>query len=103
MIVQGETQRLVALMPVESELEAEALNPCRQLVHALIHEIMNSLPPVASLSHIAHDLLTDLLADLSADVADDLSIALDAISRRANSQEKFASCAPPNYCAACAV
>ncbi len=89
--LQGATQRLVALMPVESELEAEALNAWRQLVHVLTHEIMNSLTPVASLSRTAHDLLAELRADLPADVADDLSTALDAISRRAASLEKFVS------------
>ena len=41
MTVQGQAQRLVALMPVESQLEAEALNAWRQLVHVLTHEIMN--------------------------------------------------------------
>ena len=39
--VQGAGQRLVALLPVESELEAEAQNAWRQLVHVLTHEIMN--------------------------------------------------------------
>jgi hypothetical protein len=42
-------------MPVESELEAEALNAWRQLVQVLTHEIMNSLTPVASLSHTARE------------------------------------------------
>ena len=90
-IFQGETQRLVALMPVEDELEAEALNAWRQLVHVLTHEIMNSLTPVASLSRTAHDLLADLRADLPADVADDLSTALDAISRRATSLKNLSA------------
>ncbi|HEX8403655.1 MAG TPA: ATP-binding protein, partial [Duganella sp.] len=40
--VQGSAQRLAALMPVESELEAEALNAWRELVQVLTHEIMNS-------------------------------------------------------------
>jgi hypothetical protein len=40
--LQGGAQRLAALMPVESELEAEALNAWRELVQVLTHEIMNS-------------------------------------------------------------
>lgn len=91
MTLQGEPQRLLALMPVESELEAEALHAWRQLVHVLTHEIMNSLTPVASLSRTAFDLLDELRPDLPADVAADLATALDAISRRAASLEKFVS------------
>ncbi|MBB3223885.1 sensor histidine kinase [Pseudoduganella umbonata] len=89
--VQGHAQRLVALMPVESQLEAEALNAWRQLVHVLTHEIMNSLTPVASLSRTAHDLLGELAADLPADAGEDLSTALDAIARRAASLVDFVS------------
>ncbi|QBE63663.1 sensor histidine kinase [Pseudoduganella lutea] len=89
--VQGEGGRLAALMPVESQLEAEALNAWRQLVHVLTHEIMNSLTPVASLSRTAHDLLGELSADMPADAAEDLSTALDAIARRAASLVDFVS------------
>jgi signal transduction histidine kinase len=91
--LQGEVQRLAALMPVESELEAAALDAWRQLVHVLTHEIMNSLTPVASLSRTARDMLEDCLVDsrlaLPPDVAHDLVTALDAISRRADSLADF--------------
>lgn len=91
--LQGRPQRLAALMPVESELEAEALNAWRQLVHVLTHEIMNSLTPIASLSRTAHDLLDDAFdksqATLQPDVSADLVTALDAISRRAGSLVDF--------------
>jgi len=91
--LQGRPQRLAALMPVESELEAEALNAWRQLVHVLTHEIMNSLTPIASLSRTAYDLLDDSLQDAAAalpsDVSADLVTALDAISRRAGSLVDF--------------
>lgn len=89
--LQGEPQRLVALMPVENELEAEALHAWRQLVHVLTHEIMNSLTPVASLSRTAYDLLDELRPNLPVDVASDLATALDAISRRARGLEQFVS------------
>jgi hypothetical protein len=71
--LHGRPQRLAALMPVESELEAEALNAWRQLVHVLTHEIMNSLTPVASLSRTARDLLDEARPALPADVAADLA------------------------------
>lgn len=89
MTLQGRPQRLAALMPVESELEAEALNAWRQLVHVLTHEIMNSLTPVASLSRTARELLDELRDALPPDAAADLATALDAISRRADSLAGF--------------
>ena len=87
--LQGKAQRLTALMPVESELEAEALNAWRQLVHVLTHEIMNSLTPVASLSRTARDMLEECRATLPPDIGHDLVTALDAISRRADSLADF--------------
>ncbi len=87
--LHGRPQRLAALMPVESELEAAALNAWRQLVHVLTHEIMNSLTPVASLSRTARDLVEEACPALPADVAADLGTALDAIGRRADSLAGF--------------
>ena len=87
--LHGAPQRLAALMPVESELEAEALKSWRQLVHVLTHEIMNSLTPVASLSRTARDLLDEFEAGLPPDVGADLKTALEAINRRADSLVDF--------------
>lgn len=87
--LQGKAQRLAALMPVESELEAEALNAWRQLVHVLTHEIMNSLTPVASLSRTARELLGEDGSSVPADARADLAMALDAIGRRADSLVQF--------------
>jgi signal transduction histidine kinase len=87
--LQGRAQRLAALMPVESELEAEALNAWRQLVHVLTHEIMNSLTPVASLSRTARDMLEECRPALPPDIGHDLVTALDAISRRSDSLADF--------------
>jgi signal transduction histidine kinase len=87
--VQGAAQRLAALMPVESQLEAEALNAWRELVQVLTHEIMNSLTPVASLSRTACGLLDEARDTLPADIHADLDTALDAIARRAASLVDF--------------
>ena len=89
--VEGRPQHLLALFPVESELEAEAMQAWQKLVHVLTHEIMNSLTPVASLSHTSRELLTEVRATLPADIAGDLDIALDAIGRRAESLRQFVS------------
>lgn len=91
MTVDGEPQRLVALMPVEDELEAEAMQAWQKLVHVLTHEIMNSLTPVASLSQTSRDLLRGVSDTLPAGLAGDLDIALEAISRRADSLTQFVS------------
>ncbi len=87
--VAGRPERLVALMPVEDELSAEAMQAWQKLVHVLTHEIMNSLTPVASLSKTARSLLAE--APLAPGLADDLDTALDAISRRADSLAQFVS------------
>ncbi len=93
----GAEQRLIAVLPIESELENVAFTAWQQLVHVLTHEIMNSLTPVASLSRTAHDLLAELqgkLADdnpAAQDISKDLSTALDAISRRSDSLVGFVS------------
>ena len=91
--VEGRTQRIAALLPVESELESETLNAWRQLVQVLTHEIMNSLTPVASLSHTAQGLLREMQPQLAGRVEEelgaDLAVALDAIARRATSLADF--------------
>jgi signal transduction histidine kinase len=83
-MLEGSLQRLIVVMPVESELEAEAMQAWQQLIRVLTHEIMNSLTPVASLSQTSRDLLQDLSGAASSDVARDLHLALDAIYRRAD-------------------
>ncbi|MEB0256678.1 ATP-binding protein [Undibacterium sp. 5I1] len=85
----GNTRLMIALMPVESELQSEAQQAWQKLVHVLTHEIMNSLTPVASLSRTAHDLLEDLKPSLPTDSIKDLTMALDAISRRAHGLAEF--------------
>jgi signal transduction histidine kinase len=89
--VEGRPQRLVALLPLEDELNAEAMQAWRQLVHVLTHEIMNSLTPVTSLSDSSRELLLEVRGSLPGDIAHDLDIALDAISRRAASLTRFVS------------
>lgn len=87
--LSGQRQQLLALMPIESELEAEALTAWRQLVHVLTHEIMNSLTPIASLSNSAQDLIQDAENNSSNAEMADLRIALNAIQRRALSLQSF--------------
>lgn len=90
MVIQQAQVRFLALMPVESELEAETLKAWRQLVHILTHEIMNSLTPIASLSRTALDLVAE--ANVAGDGAGgDFTLALDTIARRADALAHFVS------------
>ena len=82
MQLAGSEEQLLALMPMEDELSAEAMQAWQKLVRVLTHEIMNSLTPVASLSKTSRALLGE--APLAPGVAQDLDTALDAISRRAD-------------------
>jgi len=94
-VVERVEARLLALMPIESELEAEALKAWRQLVHVLTHEIMNSLTPIASLSSTAHQLVRESQARNApatardAAIEPDLVIALETIARRTESLAAF--------------
>lgn len=83
LLLAGQPQRLLALMPLESELQAEAQKSWRELVKVLTHEIMNSLTPIASLSRSALEMQGDPAQ------ADDLQLALEAIARRAEALGRF--------------
>ena len=86
-VLQQQSVRLLAMMPVESELEAETLKAWRQLVHVLTHEIMNSLTPIASLSRTAQDLLRE--TPMPEADKQDLTLAMDTIARRADALAAF--------------
>ncbi len=81
--VQGQAQTLLALVPLETELESESLLAWQQLVQVLTHEIMNSLTPIKSLSQTALTLLDEpgALAELR--------LALEAIAKRAEGLSGF--------------
>lgn len=81
--IHGQAQVLLALMPLEQELESESLYAWQQLVQVLTHEIMNSLTPIKSLSETALMLLNEPNA------ADELRTALKAIALRADSLSAF--------------
>ncbi|MDC8770141.1 sensor histidine kinase [Roseateles albus] len=88
LVLSQSPERLLALMPIESELEAETLKAWRQLVHVLTHEIMNSLTPISSLSRTARELLAEQGAAHQED-RQDLTLAMDTIARRADSLASF--------------
>jgi len=81
--LDGQSQTLIVLMPLELELESESLRAWQQLAQVLTHEIMNSLTPIKSLSETALSLLSE------PDGGAELHTALDAIARRAESLSSF--------------
>jgi C4-dicarboxylate-specific signal transduction histidine kinase len=81
--IDGREQALLALVPLEAELESESLQAWQQLLQVLTHEIMNSLTPIRSLSQTALGLLDE------PDNAADLRTALDAIARRSAHLSSF--------------
>lgn len=95
--IQGKSEQLIALMPVESELQLEAQNAWLKLLRVLIHEINNSLTPVASLSRTVSEelanhqqLLIPAFSQAQAgNIYQDLQTALEAIHRRAAGLSDF--------------
>ena len=81
--LEGRSQTLLVLTPLEQELESESLRAWQQLLQVLTHEIMNSLTPISSLSDTALSLLDEPHATV------ELRTALDAIARRAESLSSF--------------
>ncbi len=84
----GGTVRVVAVQPIQGELNAVEIAAQSDLVRVLTHEIMNSMTPVTSLAHTAADLMAEV--DTGADplVADARS-AVDTLSRRADGVMHF--------------
>lgn len=93
-IVAGESNRLVSLQDIQSELDVAQLQAWQDLVRVLTHEIMNSITPVTSLAVTACDLVDDVLRKTPANspVVDDLTDLRDAVNtvaRRSDSLMQF--------------
>ncbi len=93
-IVGGDTQRLVSLQDIQSELDNTQAEAWQDLVLVLTHEIMNSITPVTSLAKTARDVVEDIVqktdpqATTAADLAD-LQDALITLARRSDSLMQF--------------
>lgn len=82
----GQQQRLVALQPIQSDLDATELALSRGLVRVLTHEIMNSLTPVTSLAKSAAAMSSTLP---KSNIGDDIRIAIETVERRAEGLMQF--------------
>jgi nitrogen fixation/metabolism regulation signal transduction histidine kinase len=78
----GGTVRVVAVQPIQGELNAVELAAQSDIVRVLTHEIMNSMTPVTSLAHTAADLMAE--ADKGDPAVADARAAVETLARRAD-------------------
>ena len=84
----GGLVRVVAVQPIQGELNAIEIAAQSDLIRVLTHEIMNSMTPVTSLAHSAVDLMRGIDHGESSDVAD-ARIAVETLARRADGVMHF--------------
>lgn len=84
----GGLVRVVAVQPIQSELNAVEIAAQSDLIRVLTHEIMNSMTPVTSLAHTAADLIAKADKGGDRDVSDARS-AIETVSRRADGVMHF--------------
>ena len=84
----GGLVRVVAVQPIQGELNAVEIAAQCDLIRVLTHEIMNSMTPVTSLAHSAVDLMREVDQGGNADVAD-ARIAVETLARRADGVMHF--------------
>jgi nitrogen fixation/metabolism regulation signal transduction histidine kinase len=84
----GGLVRVVAVQPIQGELNAVEIAAQSDLIRVLTHEIMNSMTPVTSLAHSAVDLMRGVDRGDDPDVAD-ARMALETLARRADGVMHF--------------
>ena len=93
-IVAGESERLVSLQDIQTELDLTQAQAWQDLVKVLTHEIMNSITPVTSLADTAVDLVNDVLERTPAGSPtraelEDLRDAVQTVARRSDGLMQF--------------
>ena len=84
----GGMVRVVAVQPIQGELNAVEIAAQSDLVRVLTHEIMNSMTPVTSLARTAADLMKE--ADRGQDpIVADARAAVETLARRADGVMHF--------------
>lgn len=84
----GSQVRVVAVQPIQGELNAVEIAAQSDLVRVLTHEIMNSMTPVTSLAHTAAQLIGAADKGDDPDIAD-ARAAIETLSRRADGVMHF--------------
>jgi two-component system nitrogen regulation sensor histidine kinase NtrY len=93
-IIGGESERLISLQDIQSELDATQAQAWEELVRVLTHEIMNSITPVTSLAKTSVNLVEDILRKEKAGEAldedlEDLRDAVATVARRSDGLTQF--------------
>ena len=84
----GGLVRVVAVQPIQGELNAVEIAAQSDLVRVLTHEIMNSITPVTSLARTASDLMAQIDKGGDRDISD-ARAAVDTLARRADGVMHF--------------
>ena len=95
-VIGGQTERLVSLQDIQSELDGIQIEAWQDLVRVLTHEIMNSITPVASLAKTTVDLVQDAAAKVGGkeplhSELEDIKDAVATVARRSDSLMSFVS------------
>lgn len=93
-IIAGDSERLISLQDIQSELDATQSQAWEELVRVLTHEIMNSITPVTSLAKTALHVVDDVLQKEKAgepldEDLEDLRDAVSTVARRSDSLTQF--------------
>ncbi len=83
----GGAVRVVAVQPIQGELNAVEIAAQSDIVRVLTHEIMNSMTPVTSLAHTAADLIAEV--DRGDPLIADARAAVETLARRADGVMHF--------------
>jgi signal transduction histidine kinase len=84
----GGSVRVVAVQPIQGELNAIEIAAQSDLIRVLTHEIMNSMTPVTSLAHSAAGLMRELDSDGKPEIGD-ARAAVETLARRADGVMHF--------------
>ena len=93
-VIAGESDRLISLQDIQTELDLTEAQAWQDLVRVLTHEIMNSITPVTSLAATAEHLVADALEKIDDEQAlradlGDLRDAVATVARRSDSLTQF--------------
>jgi len=93
-VIAGDSERLISLQDIQSELDATQAQAWEELVRVLTHEIMNSITPVTSLAKTSVNVVEDILRKEKAGEAldedlEDLRDAVTTVARRSDSLTQF--------------
>jgi two-component system, NtrC family, nitrogen regulation sensor histidine kinase NtrY len=84
----GGTVRVIAVQPIQGELNAVEIAAQSDLVRVLTHEIMNSITPVTSLARTAADLIAEIDTGTDPTISD-ARAAVETLARRADGVMHF--------------